>query len=182
MQRNDNPPGREKAVDTEWFHSYKNAPARLPAAYAGNGAKPSGRADCISCKDTNKPGAKTNLFAFYRRGVSKTKLKIITRRAENQIQLLFSAPPRNEARRGAFSFRSSVLAGASKTGMLPAGPTFGRFQPGCPSDLRFEESPENSAPYSGAKHHSLYLLCFYRKTIKIICFAEVLYYLCLTGG
>lgn len=131
MQRNDNPPGREKAVDTEWFHSYKNAPARLPAdssGVAGNGAKPSGRADCISCKDTNKPGAKTNLFAFYRRGVSKTKLKIITRRAENQIQLLFSAPPRNEARRGAFSFRSSVLAGASpprRGCSLPVRPSVG---------------------------------------------------------
>ena len=29
------PPGREKAVDTEWFHSYKNAPARLPADSSG---------------------------------------------------------------------------------------------------------------------------------------------------
>ena len=79
-------------------------------------------------KDTNKPSAKTNLFAFYRRGVSKTKLKIITRRAENQIQLLFSAPPRNEARRGAFSFRSSVLAGASpprRGCSLPVRPSVG---------------------------------------------------------
>lgn len=131
MQRNDNPPGREKAVDTEWFIPTKTPPPgflRTVAAYAGNGAKPSGRADCISCKDTNKPGAKTNLFAFYRRGVSKTKLKIITRRAENQIQLLFSAPPRNEARRGAFSFRSSVLAGASpprRGCSLPVRPSVG---------------------------------------------------------
>ena len=67
----------------------------------------------ILCKDTNKPRAKANLFAFCRGEVSKKKSKIITRRAENQTQLLFSAPPRNEARRGAFSFRSSVLAGAS---------------------------------------------------------------------
>jgi len=34
-QSADYPPGREKAVDTEWFHSYKNAPARLPADSSG---------------------------------------------------------------------------------------------------------------------------------------------------
>ena len=107
------------------------------------------------------------LFAFCRHGVSKKKSKIITRRAENQTQLLFSAPPRNEARRGAFSFRSSVLAGPRlQDGDDPAGPTFGRFQPGCPSDLRFGKSPENSAPYSDEKHHSLYFIAFLSKNDK----------------
>ena len=50
--------------------------------------------------------------------------------------------------------------------MLPAGPTFGRFQPGCPSDLRFGKSPENSAPYSDEKHHSLYFIAFLSKNDK----------------
>lgn len=50
--------------------------------------------------------------------------------------------------------------------MIPAGPTFGRFQPGCPSDLRFGKSPENSAPYSDEKHHSLYFIAFLSKNDK----------------
>ena len=59
------PGAGKKAVDTEWFIPTKTPRPgflRTVAAYAGNRAKPSGRADCISCKDTNKPGAKANFY------------------------------------------------------------------------------------------------------------------------